>query len=91
VLFVWIILAEGPFKKAFEAAEVRVLAAGKQAVEMLSEDRKIAVRIVDARVVAIRHSDYACDLDIRAHGSQSQAIDEGVVGVVVGAQEEASL
>jgi hypothetical protein len=55
------------------------------------EDGKIAVQVVDAGVVMIRHGSRECDLDICAHGGQREAIDEGVVGVVVGAQEEAAL
>jgi hypothetical protein len=70
---------------------VSVLTKGEQAVKMLGKDGKIAVRVMDAGVVVIRHSDGECDLDLRAHGSQCEAKDEGVVGVVVGAQEEASL
>jgi hypothetical protein len=86
-----IILAEGPFEKVFESAKVSVLTTGEQAVKMLGEDGEIAIRVVDAGVVVIRHSDGKCDLDLRVHGGQSEAIDEGVVGVVVGAQEEATL
>ena len=58
---------------------------------MLGEDREVAVRVVDAGVVMIRHGSGECDLHIRAHGGQRKAIDEGVVGIVVGAQEEAAL
>ena len=58
---------------------------------MLSEDSEVAVRIVDAGVMMIRHDGGKCDLDIRAHGGQRKAIDEGVVGVIVGAQEKAAL
>jgi hypothetical protein len=71
--------------------KVSVLTAGEQAMEMLREDGKIAIRVVDAGVMMIRHGSGECDLDIRAHGGQHEAIDEGVVGVVVGAQEEAAL
>jgi hypothetical protein len=39
----------------------------------------------------IRHRDSECDLDIRARGSQCETIEKGVVGVVVGAQEETLL
>jgi hypothetical protein len=60
-------------------------------MKMLGEDGEIAVRVVDAGVVMIRHGSRECDLDIRAHCGQRKAIDEGVVGVVVGAQEEAAL
>jgi hypothetical protein len=56
---------------------------------MLSEDREIAIRVVDAGVMMIRHGDGKCDLDIRTYGGQSKAVDECVIGVVVGAQEEA--
>jgi hypothetical protein len=39
----------------------------------------------------IRHGSGECDLDICAHGGQRKAINEGIVGIVVGAQEEAAL
>jgi hypothetical protein len=68
-----------------------VLTAGEQSMKMFGEDGVIPVRVVDAGVVMIRHGSGECDLDIRAHGGQRKAIDEGVVGVVVGAQEETAL
>ena len=39
--------------------------------------------------MVIRHSDGKGDLDIRAYGGQSKAVDECGVGIVVGAQEKA--
>ena len=77
--------------EVFKSAKVSVLAAGEQPVKMLGEDGEIAVRVVDTSVVMIRHGGGECDLDIRAHGGQREAIDEGVVGVVVGTQEETAL
>ena len=44
-----------------------------------------------AGVMMIGHCDGKCDLDIRAFGDQSKAVDEGVVGVVIGAQKGAPL
>ena len=77
--------------EVLEAAEVGVLAAGKQTVEILGEDGEVAVRVVDASVVVVRHCDGERDLYLRVLGRQGQAVDEGVVGVLVGAQEEAPL
>jgi len=71
--------------EVFEAAEVSVLAAGEKSVEMLGEDREIAVRVVDACVVMVGHRDGEGNLDVRAFGGQGEAVDEGVVGVLIGA------
>jgi len=57
---------------------------------MLGEDREVAVRVVDSGVMMIGHSDGKCDLNIRAYGGQSKTIDKRVIGIVVGAQNEAS-
>jgi hypothetical protein len=75
--------------EVFEAAKVSVLTAGEQPMKMLSEDRKIAVWVVDAGVMVIRHGDGEGNLDIRAHGGQSKAVDKCVIGIIIGAQEEA--
>ena len=53
--------------------------------------REVAIRVVDAGVMMIGHCNGKCDLDIRTFGGQCEAIDEGVVGVVIGAQKEAPL
>ena len=58
---------------------------------MLGEDREVAVRVMDAGVMVIGHCDRKCDLDIRTFGGQSKTVDEGVISVVIGAQEEAAL
>jgi hypothetical protein len=60
-------------------------------MKMLGEDGEVAVRVVDAGVMMIRHCDGKCDLHIRAYGGQSKAVNKGIIGVVVGAQEEAAL
>jgi len=77
--------------EVLEAVEMGVLAAGEEPVEMLGEDGEVAVGVVDACVVVVRHCDRKYDLYLRAIGGQGQAVDEGVVGVFVGAQEEAPL
>jgi hypothetical protein len=77
--------------EVFESAKVSVLTASEQAVKMLGEDREVAVWVVEAGMMVIRHSDGKDDLDIRAHGGQSKAVNECVVGVVIGTQEEAPL
>jgi hypothetical protein len=41
--------------------------------------------------MVIRHGGGECDLDIRAHGGQRKTIYIGIIGIVVGAQEEAAL
>jgi hypothetical protein len=46
---------------------------------------------MDAGVMMIGHCDGKCDLDIRTYGGQSKAVNKGIIGVVVGAQEEAAL
>ena len=58
---------------------------------MFGENWEIAIRIVDAGMVMVRHGDGKCDIDLCALGSQDEAVDEGVVGLFVGAQEESSL
>ena len=77
--------------EAFEAAEVGVLAAGEKAMKTLGEDGEIAIRVVDAGVVVIGHRDGERDLDLGALGGHGEAVDECVVGVVVGAEEESPL
>ena len=58
---------------------------------MLCEDGEVAIWVVDAGVVMIGHGDGECDIDVRSLGCQDETVDKGVVGVLVGAQEEASL
>ena len=58
---------------------------------MLCEDGEVAIWVVDAGVVVIGHGDGECDIHVRSLGCQHEAVDEGVVGVLVWAQEEASL
>jgi hypothetical protein len=41
--------------------------------------------------MVIGHCDGKCDLDIRAQCGQPKAVDECVIGIVIGAQEEAAL
>src|ERR1039457_3593684 len=77
--------------EVFEAAEVGVLAASEESVKVFRENRKVAVGVVDASVVMVRHRDGKRDLHFRTLGSQGQAVDEGVVGAFIGAQKEAPL
>ena len=58
---------------------------------MLGEYREVAVGVVNACMVMVGHRGGECDVDIRAFGGQAEAVDECVVGVLVGAQKEASL
>ena len=71
--------------EAFKSAEVGVLTPGEKAMKVLGEDGEIAVWVVDAGLVVVRHRDGERNLDFRASGGQGEAVDEGVVGVVVGA------
>jgi hypothetical protein len=41
--------------------------------------------VVDTGVMVIGHGSGECNLDIRAHGGRRKAIDEAIVGIVVGA------
>jgi hypothetical protein len=77
--------------EAFEAAEVGVLAAGEKTMKTFGEDGKVSFWVVDAGVVVIGHRDGECDLDLGALGGHGEAVDECVVGVVVGAEEESPL
>jgi hypothetical protein len=68
-----------------------VLAAGKQGVEVLEEAGEVAVGVVDACVIVVGHGDDEEDFDLGAPCGEGEAIDEGVVGVVIRSQEEAPL
>jgi hypothetical protein len=70
---------------------VGVLTARKKPVEMLGEDGEVAVGVVDAGVVMVRHRGGKCDLDFRADGGQDETIGEGIIRIFVGAKEEAPL
>jgi len=57
--------------------------------EVLGKDRVVADRGVDAGTVVIRHGREESHLDIGALGCQREAVDDGFVGFVVRAKEEA--
>ena len=54
--------------EVLEAAEVGVLAAGQQTVEVLGKDGEVAVGVADSCVVVIAHRGRERDLDVRALG-----------------------
>ena len=60
-------------------------------MKMLGEDGEVAIWIVDASVVMVRHRDRECDMNLGADRGQDQAVEEGVIRVSVGAQKEAPL
>jgi hypothetical protein len=68
-----------------------VLAAGEKGVEVFGENGEVAFGVVDAGVVVVGHRHDEENPDLGTLGGEGEAIDEGVVGIVVRAQEEAPL
>jgi hypothetical protein len=77
--------------EVFPSPAQRVLAAREQLVEILDELRAPTIAIEDGRVVMVRLRDRQHDLDPEAGGGNRQAVDERVVGRVVGAQQKLPL
>ena len=59
------------------------MTAGEQRVEMLGENREVAVGVVDASVIVVGHGNDEEDIDLGAPGGKREAVSEGVVGFVV--------
>jgi hypothetical protein len=60
-------------------------------VEVFGEYGEVAFRVADAGVVVVRHRDGKRDINLGPLGGEAEAVKEGVVGFVVGAEEEAPL
>ena len=68
-----------------------VLAAREQAVEVMHEERNVAVPVEDDRVVVVRLGYAAQDVDAVLLGRDDEAVEEVVVGLAVGPQQELAL
>jgi hypothetical protein len=69
----------------------RILALGQELMKMLGERRIGTITIEDDSMVMIRHCAREEHLDAGPLCSDSEAVEESVVGVAVGAQQELSL
>ena len=68
-----------------------VMVFGEEAMEFSGKRDDVVFGVVDTGVVMVAHGDGPQDLDAGFLGGNSQAIEEGLIGSLGGAQEELTL
>jgi len=82
-------LLRGP--EVLPTAAEGILTFGEQLMKVFEERRVVAVRVLDARMVMVAHGRGEDDANPVPLGCDGEAIDEGVVGLVVRAHEKLPL
>jgi hypothetical protein len=82
-------LLRGP--EVLPSAAKGVLVLGEKLVEALEELWKVAVPVDDDAMPVVGHGDERDDVDTRSLRREAKAVEEGVVGGLVGPEQEGSL
>ena len=82
-------LLRGP--EVLPTAAEGILTFGEQLMKVFEERRVVAVRVLDACMMMVAHGRGEDDADPVSMGGDSQAVDEGVVGLAVWPHEKLPL